>query len=132
MKSGSPSDPCTVRLLASVAETVNPEVNTLIRLSFQEAPVPVAWKQAKILPLLKKNPRLTLRIQGVIALFPFFLLSLKSARKQLINSLLNLLKGQGYSILLNQGFELHIALSPSWSKYQKLSGAVWMMVEVLP
>lgn len=54
LKSGSPSDPCAASLLASVAEIINPEVNNIINASLLEALVPEVWKQAKILPLLKK------------------------------------------------------------------------------
>lgn len=54
LKSGSPSDSCAARLLSDVAEIINPEVNCLINLSLQEAYVPESWKQAHILPLLKK------------------------------------------------------------------------------
>lgn len=55
LKFGSPADPCPARVLAGVAEVVNSEVNMIINLSLQTAIVPPTWKQAKLLPLLKKT-----------------------------------------------------------------------------
>lgn len=54
LKSGSPTDPCAARLLASAADIINPEVNKIINTSLRDDFVPATWKQAKILPLLKK------------------------------------------------------------------------------
>ncbi|XP_078510011.1 sperm acrosome membrane-associated protein 6 [Lissotriton helveticus] len=54
LKSRSPTDPCPARVLAGIAEVVVQEVVHIIGLSFKLAIVPADWKQAKLLPLLKK------------------------------------------------------------------------------
>ncbi|XP_078542132.1 uncharacterized protein LOC144827840 [Lissotriton helveticus] len=54
LKSGFPLDPCPAKILAQVAPVLNPLINPLLNLSLSTWTVPQPWKQALILPLLKK------------------------------------------------------------------------------
>lgn len=74
LKSGSPSDPYPARIVASVAEVLNPAINQVLNLSLLEGKVPARWKQGKILPLLKKpsaDPTVVSNYRP-ITLLPFF------------------------------------------------------------
>lgn len=53
-KSGSPDDPCLLQILASVVKVINPIFSYLLSLSIQSASVPLCWKEAKLVPSLKK------------------------------------------------------------------------------
>lgn len=75
LKSGSPSDPCPAKVLASIAEVINPALNRILSASLESGLVPDRWKKAKILPLLKK-PKLVPEIAAnyrPISLLPSFL-----------------------------------------------------------
>lgn len=54
VKSGSPSDSCPAKILAKIAHSVNPIINSILNSSQQSGVVPSIWKKAHILPLLKK------------------------------------------------------------------------------
>lgn len=74
IKSGSPSDPCPVRVLVSIAEPINSAVNHHLNISLQSGCMPDRWKRAKILPLLKKSgsdPEVAANYRH-ISLLPFF------------------------------------------------------------
>lgn len=118
LKSGSPSDPCAARLLSDVADTIKPEVNCLINMSLQEAFVPGSWKQAHILPLLKKlalDPLVPANYRPIFS-FPVYP---RYVRRQSLLSSRTTWKTLVFSMRPNQVFVPHTALRQRCWRWRK-------------